>query len=353
MEPILSDLAPPPAPAIDPAASRGNWKNWAGGVLGIVILCLGIWGVRTIAGQVTIADVVAEIRKTPVPLLVAAAASTALSYVVLMFYDWFATRHLGYRLRWPTIAAASFASFTLAHTLGLTALTGGTVRYRIYSRVGVKAGDVAAIVLMCGWTFWLGVVSVAGLGLLVSPDLSKPFADFLPGIERWTGAIMLGGVLAYLALATFWRRDFHLWRYRFILPDGRSTLLQIAIGMIDLAFAGGALFLLLPEVGTPGLLSVLTIYGVAMVSGALAHAPGGLGVFEAVILLLMPEAPKSGVLAALVIWRMFYTYIPFLIGVAVVAWGEWQALRRLRAERAAGRISADAAAAQPNRPSRA
>ncbi len=340
-EPTLSDLAPPPAPAIEPVAPRANWKSWVGGALGIVILCLGIWGVRMIAGQVTIADVLADIRATPVHLLVLAAASTALSYVVLMFYDWFATRHLGYRLPFPTIAAASFASFTLAHTLGLTALTGGTVRYRIYSRVGVKAADVAAIVLMCGWTFWLGVVSVAGLGLLVSPDLSKPFADFLPGIEHWTGALMLAGVLAYLALATFWRRDFRLWRYRFILPDGRSTLLQILIGMVDLAFAGGALYLLLPEAGTPGLLSVLTIYGVAMVSGALAHAPGGLGVFEAVVLLLMPDASKSGVLAALVMWRLFYTYIPFLIGVGVVAWGEWQALRRARA--------AAKASAPPNR----
>ena len=110
-------------------------------------------------------------------------------------------------------------------------------------------------------------------------------------------------------------------------------MLQIIIGAVDLAFAGGALYLLLPDVGAPGLLTFLTIYAVAMVTGALSHSPGGLGVFEGVILLLMPEAPKAGVLAALVIFRLIYTYLPFLLGIAVIAWQEWRALRVQRQHR--------------------
>jgi uncharacterized membrane protein YbhN (UPF0104 family) len=104
---------------------------------------------------------------------------------------------------------------------------------------------------------------------------------------------------------------------------------------VDLAFAGGALFLLLPEVGRPDFLTFLTIYAVAMVTGALAHAPGGLGVFELVIVGLMPDADKAGVLAALVLFRLIYTYIPFLLGLLVIAWQEGQAFR---ARRAAGRV---------------
>lgn len=321
----------PVAPSLpDAGAPRAGLKQWVGAALGLVVLCLAIWGLKMIAGQVTLAEIIQDVRNTPTHLIIGAALSAAMSYVVLVGYDWLATRHLGYRLTWPTLAAASFASFTMSHALGLTVLTGGTVRYRIYTRVGVRAADIAMIILLCGWTFWLGIVAVAGLGLVIAPDLATPFKDLAPSAERWAGAILLAGTLSYLALASFWRREFKLFNYRFHIPDGKETLWQIGIGAIDLAFAGGALFLLLPDLGVPGILTFLTIYAVAMVVGALSHSPGGLGVFEGVILLLMPLAPKAGVLAALVMFRMIYTYIPFLLGLIVIAVLEWRALRARR-----------------------
>jgi uncharacterized membrane protein YbhN (UPF0104 family) len=330
MSPLSDPSSPLPPPELASGKPTGNLKQWIGAGLGLVVLCLAIWGIRMIAGQVTLDEILADIHDTPGHLLGAAALSAAASYVVLVGYDWLATRHLGYKLPWSTLAAASFASFTMSHTLGVTVLTGGTVRYRIYTRAGVKPVDIAMIILLCGWTFWLGIVAVAGLGLVIAPDLATPFKDLAPSAERWAGAILLAGTASYLLLAALWRREFRLFSYRFFIPDGRETVWQIVIGAVDLAFAGGALYLLLPDVGVPGLLTFLTIYAVAMVTGALSHSPGGLGVFEGVILLLMPEAPKAGVLAALVMFRLIYTYIPFLLGIAVIAWQEWRALRRNR-----------------------
>ena len=313
---------------------KANWKTWIGALLGLVVLGLAAWGLKKISGQVTLADVLAEIEATPTHLIVAAAVSTFLSYVVLVGYDWFATRHLGYNhIRWPTLAAASFSSFTMSHTLGLTVLTGGTVRYRIYTREGVKPVDIAMIILLCGWTFWLGIIFVAGIGLIVSPGLAEPIREWVPqGLEEWTGALLLGAVVVYTLVATAWRRDFKLWRYRFNLPDGKETLLQIAIGTLDLALAGGALYILLSTVaGVPDLLTFLVIYAVAMVTGALAHAPGGLGVFELVVVGLMPGTDKAGVLAAVALFRIIYTFIPFMLGVATFAFLEFRALRVARA----------------------
>jgi uncharacterized membrane protein YbhN (UPF0104 family) len=248
---------------------RANWKSWAGAALGLVVLALAAWGLKKISGQVTLADVMAEIEATPAHLIAFAAVSTFLSYVVLVGYDWFATRHLGYtRIGWPTLAAASFSSFTMSHTLGVTILTGGTVRYRIYTRAGVKPADIAMIILLCGWTFWLGIIFVAGIGLIVSPGLAEPIREWVPqGLEEWTGALLLGGVLAYTLLATVWRRSFKLLRYRFTIPDGKQTLQQIAIGTLDLALAGGALYiLLLPVAGCNDSLDTLAGHAAHMLA---------------------------------------------------------------------------------------
>lgn len=332
-------------PATDGARrSAGQWL-WA--VLGLVVLALALWGIHTIAGQVTWAEIVADMHATPPHYLALAAVSTALSYVVLVGYDGLAVGHLGYRLPLRTLSAASFGSFTMSHALGLTVLTGGTVRYRIYTRAGVKPLDIAMIIALCGWTFWLGIVVVAGVGLLAAPDLAAPLehvlphslSDFAPRIKDWAGAILLLGAVAYTLLSWLWRAPLRVWKYEFYLPTLRETLLQIVIGAVDLFFAGSALYLLLPDAGTVDLLTLLTIYAVAMVAGALSHAPGGLGVFELVVVSLLPDSPKAGVLAALVLFRAIYTYLPFALGLCVIGWTE---LTAFRARRAAGRQAASA-----------
>ncbi len=318
-----------------PKTSRGQW---IGAALGLVVLAVALWGLHKISGEVTLADVMAEVHATPLHWMVLAALSTAASYVVLIGYDWLATRHLGYRIALPTLAAASFASFTMSHTLGLTVLTGGSVRYRMYTRAEVKPFDIAAIILLCGWTFWLGIVVVAGAGMLFDPALAGPIARAVPWLKShvphfrdWVGAILLGGCVAYLALTAFWRKPIRIGSYRFTLPDARETLLQIVIGAVDLAFAGTALYLLLPDAGAVDWLAFLTIYAVAMVAGALSHAPGGLGVFDGIIVLFLADSSKSGVLAAVLLFRLIYTYIPFLLGLAVIGWTEFLAFRRRRA----------------------
>lgn len=332
---------PPPAANDRP---RASWTNWLGAAAGLLVLGLALFALQKIAHEVTLAQVIAAIHATPSSTLALSALFAAVSYVLLTGYDWLAIRHLGYRVGYGLIALASFTSYTMSHTLGLTVLTGGSVRYRMYTRVGVLPLDVAAIIVICGFTFWLGIVMLAGIGLTLAPDLAGPFRGFAPGYERWAGVLLLAGALAYTLLATFWRRPLTIMGHSLFLPDGRSTLIQLVLGAFDLGFAAAALWVLLPATGQPSLVAFIVVYAVAMIVGALSHAPGGLGVFEAVVVVMLPDSPKAELLAALFLFRVIYTVIPFFLGVALIALSELVAWRRGLRPRAAAPPPASATA---------
>jgi len=331
------DLPPDERLPAEPAAARPtrrlNWTNTLGGLAGVLVLALAVFALWKIADEVRLADIAAAVHATPMTALTLSALFGVVSYVLLTGYDWLAVRHLGYRLRYKLIAVASFTSYTMSHTLGLTVLTGGSVRYRMYTRVGVTPIDVALIIGLCGFTFWLGIVMLAGVGLVISPELSGPFnqvSPMLPGIERWAGVLLLAGAGGYWLLATFWRHPLKAFGHVLYLPDGRETGIQILLGAFDLGFAAAALYVLLPEAGLPGFATFLTIYAVAMIVGAMSHAPGGLGVFETVMVLLMPEVDKAPLLAALFLYRVIYTMIPFFFGLVLLAATEFMAFRDRR-----------------------
>ncbi len=313
------------------AAWSFPWRKAIAPVAGLLIAALAVFALGRLSHEITLDAVLAAMTATAPAALALAAALTALSYLILTGYDWLALEHLGYRLPLSTVATAAFTSFTMSHTLGMTALTGGTVRYRIYTRVGVKPLDVVLIVALCGWTFWLGIVLAAGVGLAVDPGIAAT-VDVLPkSLNRWAGVLLLAGALSYTIFATFYRREIKLFGLSMRLPDLRSTTAQLVVGGLDLLAAAGALYVLLPNAGLPSFIGVVVIYAVAMIAGALSHAPGGLGVFETVVVVMLPAMPKEDVLAALFLFRVMYTLVPFVIGVAILARTELVALAQRRA----------------------
>ena len=309
---------------------RPRWRKLVGPVAALVVLALGLFALHRISREVDFDDVAAAVHATPTLTLLLAAVATAMSYLVLTGYDWIALGHLGYRLPLRIVANGAFVSFTMSHTLGLTALTGGTVRYRFYTRAGVTPLDVVMIVALCGWTFWLGVVMVAGLGLVVDPALAAASSHLPAGLNRWLGWLLLGAAAAYGLFASCYRKPLRISQLVFYLPTGRDTVKQILLGALDLSFAAAALYVLLPAADLPPFPVFLTVYAVAMIVGALSHAPGGLGVFEAVVVLMLPHAAKEDVLAALFLFRLIYTIIPFGFGLLLLAMTEFKAFKHRR-----------------------
>ena len=314
-----------------PAARVLTWRRAVPPAVGLLIAALAVYALGRLSHEITLAAVLAAVEATPPATLGLAAVLTVVSYLILTGYDCLALDHLGYRLPLATVATAAFTSFTMSHTLGMTALTGGSVRYRLYTRVGVKPLDVVLIVALCGWTFWLGLVFAAGVGLTIDPGIAAT-VDVLPkALNRWAGVLLLASASGYAIFAACYRRELRLFGLRMRLPGWRSTAAQLIVGGLDLAAAAGALYVLLPNAGLPPFSGLVVIYAVAMIAGALSHAPGGLGVFETVVLVMLPAMPKEDVLAALFMFRVMYTLIPFVVGLALLGRTELVALSRRRA----------------------
>ena len=228
-------------------------------------------------------DIIAELRQVRLALLGLAVLLTILDYLVLTAYDALALRYIQYRLGYAKIALASFVGCAFSHNM--TILGGSTARYRIYSALGVPATEVARLVVFCGLTFWLGFFALGGTIFLVEHQ-GLPVSLHIPFTSAWPiGAIFLAVVLAYLVLAAFRQQPLKVLGWELAIPSMPIFVGQIAIASLDWLLACGVLYVLLPAAVKLTYFKFLSIFMLAQALGLLSYVPGGLGVFEAVILL--------------------------------------------------------------------
>ncbi len=259
-------------------------------------------------------------------------AFTALSYLALTGYDGLALRHLGVKVPYWLTALASFASYAVAFTLGFPLVTGGAVRYWLYSPAGLTAGNVASLTIVAGITFWLGMGLIVGVGFIFTSDAVSEINHFNALANRLIGVSAIALLLAYLGWVGVMR-----WRGgsapgSFRLPGPVLTLGQMALGVIDVCSASAALYVLLPKDTSIGYPTFATLYSLAAMLGIASHSPGGLGVFEATILQGV-GGDVDGVLAALLLFRGIYYLVPFIAAMALL--GGVEAIRRWRSIREA------------------
>src|ERR1700726_191025 len=265
-------------------------------------------------------DQVGEALKQTEPSSIALAALfVAAGYFTLTFYDLFALRAIGrtdipYRIN----ALAAFTSYSIGHNVGASVFTGGAVRYRIYSAWGLNAIDVAKICFLAGLTFWLGNAAVLGLGIAYHPEAAASI-DQLP---VWLNRLLAMGII--LALVTYvvwvWMQPRSVGRgpWTVVLPGGPLTLLQIAIGIVDLGFCALAMYVLVPDEPNLGFIVVAVIFVSATLLGFASHSPGGLGVFDAAMLVGLWQMDKEDLLAGMLLFRLLYYIIPFAISLVIL-----------------------------------
>jgi phosphatidylglycerol lysyltransferase len=297
-------------------------KEAIGLVAVVVVLVLCGFALQRLLAEMRLADVGKAIAALPTGNLFASQAFTFASFVALIGYDWSALRYVRRSLPLRVIALASFCGYAIGNTLGFALLTGGSVRYRIYTTAGLNSEDVGRVALFCVIAFGFGICAVSGVGVLLRPNLLAGILNVDVAVLKAVSMALLAAIVGFLALCGR-RRSLRWGSVSLPLPRASLVAGQLAISALDLCLACAALFMLLPKDLGFSFFGFLPVYCVAIVASVLSHVPGGLGVFEAVIVFTLGgKTDMSALVGALVAYRLVYHVLPLLIAGALLGLNE-------------------------------
>lgn len=314
------------------AITRRRSYAWLGTAASLLLFGASVAVLYRILSDVKIDDVRAAFANASRTQLYGAAGLTALSYGLLTLYDNLALRQLGARIPYGTTALASFCSYAISFTLGFPLITAGTVRYWIYSPRGMSAGQVASLTLIAGVTFLLGLGAVIGVGLIWRAEAISELNHLAVSLNRLIGMCTLGVILVYLVWVGVKKRAVKMQKWRLELPNFPVSVAQILLGVGDVCAAAGVLYVLLPPGYDIPFQTFAAVYAFACVLGIASHSPGGLGVFEATMLLAFWQLPYGGMIGALFLFRLCYYLVPFCLALLLL--GLFEVTNRINAYRA-------------------
>ncbi|MGL5114683.1 MAG: lysylphosphatidylglycerol synthase domain-containing protein [Beijerinckiaceae bacterium] len=313
-----------------PAPGRRNFKI-IGTIASLGLFAVSVVVLTIIVRELDAAEIRAALAAASQRQILLALLFTALSYVLLTGYDALGFRQLGLKPRYRITALGSFTSYAVSFTLGFPLITAGTVRYWIYSSIGISARAIASLTLIAGVTFWLGMAVVLGFFLVTRPEDIARLSRLPVALNAALGGAILSGVVAYLSWVAVRPRSLSFQGWTLSLPGLKVSLAQVTLGALDVCAAGAALYILLPQGYGISYGAFIAAYVFACILGIASHAPGGIGVFEATIILALPGIPTEQLLGSLLVFRLIYYIVPFVIALSLLAgrefWHRWAKLR--------------------------
>lgn len=300
----------------EPRRRRRGILGWLTPILVAAGLCLAGFLIYRALTRYDLDGIITSVTSIPQGRLAMAGGFAAASYLCLTGFDALAVRYVGRPLPYRRVALASFVALSIGHNIGLAALSSGAIRYRFYSKLGLGAEEIAKLVLFCAITVGLGLMILGGAALLLRPDLAERITGLARPLVLALGTVCLVLSLVYLGFAAWLRRPLRFRRWSLEMPSLKLAIGQAIIGPLNFACVAGCLYQALAASSDVAYLGIAAIYVIANVSAIVSHVPGGLGVIESVVLLLLPERQVIG---ALIVFRVVYYLVPLVIGSLLFA----------------------------------
>jgi phosphatidylglycerol lysyltransferase len=306
---------------------RRKITHTIGPLLGLLLFAIALFVLHKELKNYSYHDMIRSLEEIPAIRLYVALGLTILNYLVMTGYDYLALRYIRYSLSYGKIAFASFIGYAFNMNMGLSMLAGGSVRYRLYSAWGLSVVEITKVVAFYTLTLWLGLGTVAGMMFLLEPMalpslLRLPFSSVRP-----FGILFLVLVGGYLSLTALYKRPLNIRGWEFSPPSVKLSFFQMIVASSDWVLAGSVLYVLLAPSASLSFPAFLSIFLLAQVAGTLSQIPGGLGVFEAIILAFFsPILPVHSILGILLAYRVIYYFLP--LGFATLLLGTYEVFQR-------------------------
>ncbi len=306
-----------------------NWRK-AGAAFSIALVLLVWFVLYRLLQELSWTQVQEAMGRVSAINVGLAFAATGASYAALVGYDVLALRQVGAtQISLRFAAFASFIAQAFTFTLGFSLLTGGFVRLRLYESKGLRPARIIAVGLLCTATFWLGLAAASGISLVLAPRTVAGLDELSPSLNFVIGLAVMAALGAWIAYTGRRQRFVQIGSLDLRLPGPKVTLFSILIGLADAAAASLALWLLIPSGAGISYPAFLIVFTAATLVGVVSNVPGGLGVFETVILLALRNAPQADVVAPLLLFRGVYYLVPFVMAASLFAIHEARAAQRL------------------------
>ncbi len=276
--------------------------------------------------QYKLVDIKNALFAIPSANLVLACCASFFGYVALSSYDFLALKYIGRPLSaWKWIFVG-FIGFAISNNAGHAVVSGGTVRYRLYTRWRFKPSDIIKMVTFSGMTYLIACFFLIIVGFVLTPShaLAGGQASYITTVLVTLVSVV--GLLGYLGLALFYKKSVKIKDVSFKMPSFKLALAQVFIGAADILLASLVLyFVLTPFVQIPFHIFI-GVFIIAQVLGVFSQVPGGLGVFEGLFLLILPsDANAAHLFGALIAYRIIYYLLPLLVsGIALVAYENYR-----------------------------
>lgn len=316
------EVSAPSAAAQRVVSTRGQEQarsvaRWIGPLAALLVFAAVVYVLHRELAQLHVRSVFSQLHAIPRRSILIALACTAASYCLLSCYDLLALRYLRKSIAYRRILFTSFIAYSFGHTLGFAAFTGAAIRFRLYASEGITAIDVATISAFSSLSIGIGLAAIAGVAFLIGPTHTIAVLHLHRGLSLAVGITLLTAIAAYAAWCSFAKTDLEIRGWALRAPGPLIGLTQICIAVIDLGLSAAVLWVVLPPEANISLISFLGAYAAAVIAGIVSHVPGGIGIFEAVVLATLPDVPRESLAAALLAYRAIYYLVPLLFGAVL------------------------------------
>lgn len=293
--------------------------SWAG----LFFFALAAYMIYHQLSKYNMEDIKNAILSIPRKNLILACLASFFGYIALSSYDYLALRYIGRKLSPLRWVFAGFIGFSVSNNAGHAIVSGGAIRYRLYTRWRFHAGDIVKMVTFSGFTYLVACFFLIILGYILTPD--HAFGE--GSVSKLTTAIVtifsVIGLLVYFGASLFYKKPIVIKDIGFEIPSFKMALAQVILGGADILLASLVLYFSMIPFIDIDFDVFIGVFIIAQVLGVFSQVPGGLGVFEGLFLFIIPGDNPVGLFGALIAYRIIYYLLPLVVSGVVLTSYEW------------------------------